>query len=210
MGCGPASLWRQNLDRLPASVEFTLGDLSIGMALQARKNLEAHSNFSYLVGDVQRLPFPEAHFDRVIANHMPYHVPDIQAAAREFKRCLKPGLPLFAATNGNAHMAELHQLVKDFEPGYILPLKAVDRFSLENAQAQLKQVFGSVEVLPFDSNLKVTNPAALVAYVGSMWDGLEDNDPARLQEFERFVRSRFQPEGYFWITKSQGLVIAHE
>ena len=57
--------------------------------------------------------------------------------------------------------------------------------------------------------LKVTDPAALSAYVSSMWDGLQAG-PARLQVFERFARSRFLPAGYFWITKSQGLVIAHD
>jgi ubiquinone/menaquinone biosynthesis C-methylase UbiE len=211
MGCGPASLWRGNLERLPEKTHFTLGDLSIGMAGQARTNLETHPQFSYLTGDVQQLPFPDAYFDRVIANHMLYHVPDIQAAVREIKRCLKPGCPLFAATNGVAHMAELHQIVREFDPGYALPAALeVHRFSLENARQQLEASFAVVEVRPFDSNLKVTDPAALMAYIGSMWDGLDGSDPTRLQEFERFARARFQPEGYFWITKSQGLVIAHD
>ena len=222
MGCGPASLWRQNLDRLPDSVRITLGDLSPGMAGQARMNLASPARtglasppgFSYLVGDAQRLPFPEAHFDRVIANHMLYHVPDIQAAAREFKRCLKPGLPLFAATNGEAHMAELHQMIRDFEPEHSLPLTEARRFTLENAPEQLEKVFATVEIIPFDSNLKVTDPAALVAYVASMGVGMIDlvdpSRPERLQEFGRFVRARFQPKGYLWITKSQGLVIAHD
>lgn len=213
MGCGPASLWRQNVlgpqaRPLPAGIKLTLGDLSGGMLREARANLQDHPAFTYLEADAQRLPFPDEAFDRLIANHMLYHVPDIQAAGREFKRLLKPGRPLFAATNGDAHMAELHQLFRAFEPNYTLPVMEVRRFSLENARQVLSGVFSQVEVLPFDSNLKVTNPAALVAYVASMWDGLEGSDPQRLLDFERFVRGKFEPQGYFWITKSQGLVIA--
>lgn len=210
MGCGPASLWRGNLDRLPENSRFYLGDLSIGMVRQGRTNLQAHPAYTFLAADAQNLPFPPASFDRLIANHMLYHVPDIPAAVREFKRALKPGCPLFAATNGDAHMAELYQVFREFEPNYTLPVSAVRRFSLENAARQLGQFFARVEVLPFDSNLKVTDPAALVAYVGSMWDALEGSSPERLREFERFVRARFQPKGYFWITKSQGLVIARD
>ena len=210
MGCGPASLWRGNLDRIPENTRFYLGDLSIGMLQQGRENLQSQPGFSYLNADAQRLPFPPASFDRLVANHMLYHVPDILAALREFKRALKPGCPLFAATNGDAHMAELYSLYLDFNPSHGLSGQVVARFSLENARAQLEQVFAQVEIRLFDSNLKVTDPAALVAYIGSLWDGLEGSSPERLQEFERFVRARFQPKGYFWITKSQGLVIAHD
>jgi ubiquinone/menaquinone biosynthesis C-methylase UbiE len=215
MGCGPASLWRGNLTgplarRLPENTRIILGDLSTGMVREARDHLQGHPVFAYHVSDVQRLPLPSALFDRLIANHMLYHVPDIQAALHEFKRCLKPGQPLFAATNGRAHMAELDQLLKDFEPGYTLALRAVERFALENAREQLERVFASVEVLPFDCNLKVTDPAALIAYVASMWGWLEDPSSEKFETFERFVRQRFQPKGYLWITKSAGLVIARD
>ena len=143
MGCGPASLWRGNLAgpgarRLPENTRITLGDLSTGMVSEARQNLEAADrsavHFGYLIADVQHLPFPDAQFDRLIANHMLYHVPDIQSAAREFKRTLKPGCPLFAATNGDAHMVELHQLCQEFDPGFSLLGSQVRRFSLENAR----------------------------------------------------------------------------
>jgi ubiquinone/menaquinone biosynthesis C-methylase UbiE len=223
MGCGPASLWRENLigpdaRSLPADVRITLGDLSTGMVTQARKNLaslthqnlERQTRFAFLAGDVQNLPFPDASFDRLIANHMLYHVPDIQAALIEFKRTLKPGQPLFAATNGNAHMAELHQLFQDFEPNNNFSARVARRYSLENARQMLGEVFTQVEVRIYDDNLIVTDPAALVAYVASMWDCLEDSDPERTLEFERYIQDQFKSKAYFWITKSQGLVVARD
>jgi ubiquinone/menaquinone biosynthesis C-methylase UbiE len=223
MGCGPASLWRENLigpqaRRIPPGIRFFLGDLSTGMVGQARTNLasatqENHRSqprFAFLAGDVQSLPFPDASFDRLIANHMLYHVPDILSAVREFKRTLKPGQPLFAATNGNSHMVELHQLFQDFEPNYNFSARVVRRYSLENARQILGEVFSQVEVRIYDNNLKVTDPAALVAYVASMWDGLEGSDPQRTLEFERFIRDQFKFKGYIWITTSAGLVIARD
>ena len=44
----------------------------------------------YAVLDLQALPFPEACFDAVIANHMLYHVPDRPRALAEVQRVLKP------------------------------------------------------------------------------------------------------------------------
>ena len=41
--------------------------------------------------DIQKgLPFPEAHFDRVLAVHVLEHLPDLPAAIKEIRRVLKP------------------------------------------------------------------------------------------------------------------------
>ncbi|MBV9581646.1 MAG: class I SAM-dependent methyltransferase, partial [Chloroflexi bacterium] len=41
-------------------------------------------------GDAEHLPLPSATYDRVMANHMLYHVADQLAALRELRRVLKP------------------------------------------------------------------------------------------------------------------------
>jgi SAM-dependent methyltransferase len=43
------------------------------------------------VGDGQRLPFPDATFDRIIAAEVMEHIPDDEQAAAELARVLKPG-----------------------------------------------------------------------------------------------------------------------
>ena len=40
-----------------------------------------------LVGDAAALPFADGTFDRVLAPHMLYHCPDIDAAVAELRRC---------------------------------------------------------------------------------------------------------------------------
>jgi ubiquinone/menaquinone biosynthesis C-methylase UbiE len=42
-------------------------------------------------GDAERLPFPDASFDRVSSNGVLHHTPDMPAALREIRRVLRPG-----------------------------------------------------------------------------------------------------------------------
>src|SRR5713101_8399291 len=39
LGCGPASLWKRNLDRIPSGSNIVLSDFSAGMLLDAGRNL---------------------------------------------------------------------------------------------------------------------------------------------------------------------------
>ena len=82
LGCGPANLWQKNLHRIPEGWDITLSDLSPGMVDKARENLadSAHP-FHLQTINAQDIPFPDADFDAVIANHMLYHVPDREIGA---------------------------------------------------------------------------------------------------------------------------------
>lgn len=62
------------------------------------------------VADAQRLPIPDRHADAVLAMHMLYHVPDIDAAIDEADRILAPGGVLVASTNSATDKAELDRL----------------------------------------------------------------------------------------------------
>jgi SAM-dependent methyltransferase len=113
------------------------------------------------------LPFADAQFDGVIANHMLYHVPDLPRGLAEIRRVLKPGGILFAATNGNGHMGEMHELLHRFDPQFtVTPFRL--GFSLENGAALLAPYFVAVELRRYESSLRVTESAALVAYARSM------------------------------------------
>ena len=108
IGYGPADLWVQNLDRLPAGWTITLTDFSVGMIEAAQRNLAgAGRPFTFRPMNAQSIPFDTATFDAVIANHMLYHVPDLTKAVAEIHSVLKPGGTLYAATNGKGHLREL-------------------------------------------------------------------------------------------------------
>ncbi|WP_231637535.1 MerR family transcriptional regulator [Paenibacillus sp. FJAT-27812] len=103
LGCGDAALWRRNVDLIPETWNITLTDLSPGMLDEAKISLGAHSGrFKFLVADAQAVPFHDNEFDIVIANHMLYHVLDINRAVPEMHRILKPGGCLYASTMSRA------------------------------------------------------------------------------------------------------------
>lgn len=205
-GCGSGRLWLQNLDRLPQDVELTLGDLSAGMAHQARDNLNGH--FIYAVYDIQNLPFNGQLFDRIVANHMLYHVPDIARAVKELRRLLKPGGLLCTATNGIKHMLDLHQLIRDFNPHYRLPTLELRRYTLENAAAILGAEFDQVDVRLYEDDLKVTAIQPLLDYILSMNFMYQVLSRSQIADLKKYLKVRFEQQGFILIRKSQGVLIA--
>ena len=111
LGCGPAGLWKSNIERVPAGLNITLSDFSPGMLEDARVSLgENASRFSFEQIDAQEIPREDAAFDLLLANHMLYHVPDPEKAYREISRVLKPGGRFCASTVGERSLHELKEL----------------------------------------------------------------------------------------------------
>jgi SAM-dependent methyltransferase len=52
---------------------------------------DLNSPLADLKMDIQDIPFPDAHFDAIICNHVLEHVTDDLQAMKEFHRVLKPG-----------------------------------------------------------------------------------------------------------------------
>jgi ubiquinone/menaquinone biosynthesis C-methylase UbiE len=205
VGCGTGKLWQENLDRLPPGWTVVLSDQSAGMLQQARENLDHQAQrFRLEQFDIQAIPFAAAQFDAVIANHMLYHVPDLDKGLAEIRRVLRPGGLLYAATNGGQHMLELHELLHEFD-------QTIPRtpwrlgFSLENGAALLAPYFARIEVRRFPSSLRVTEVAPLVAYVMSMSLAAGAQEAA----FAGFVATRLQEQnGEIVIRKDTGLFCA--
>jgi ubiquinone/menaquinone biosynthesis C-methylase UbiE len=195
LGCGPATLWRVNSERVDASWSLTLADLSAGMIEAARNGLGERA--TYVVTDAQELPFPAGSFDIVIANHMLYHVPDRPRAFAEFRRVLVPGGAFHASTNGRGHLAELAALI----PGQN-EWSYVEAFGLETGPEQLEPFFADIRVERFADALAVTEAEPVLAYIRSTsrYRG-EDLTSAR-----RTVEAAIARDGAFHVTKSQGVI----
>lgn len=144
VGCGPG-LYAHTLARLLPRVRYYGLDFSAGML--------AHHPYqnAIVLGDVQDIPFPDNSFDVVMANHMLYHVPDINRAILEVRRVLKPEGILLAATNSIENMPQFRELYKRAilvltAPGkpFRVPLPNSHLFTLESGTRQLARHFYAV------------------------------------------------------------------
>ena len=215
VGCGPGLLWKHNLDRIPLRWRFGLTDFSPGMLLEAQDNLgSSHAHFHYTAADAQNIPFPDATFDLVVANHMLYHVPDRPKAITELHRVLKSGGWLLAATNGLHHMAEIHELLMKLDPAMAKETDhafGVSEFTIENGAEQLSAVFTEVHLIPFIDSLEVTEAEPLLDYILSMTSS--DNLPLgdhKLRAFQQLFSDEIRHRGSFHISKYTSLIMAHK
>jgi ubiquinone/menaquinone biosynthesis C-methylase UbiE len=166
IGCGAATQWREeNRSRIDPTWAVTLVDFSRGMVHTAR-TATAGLGFNFCVTNAQTLPFADCTFDRVIANHMLYHVPDRAQAFSEIRRVLRQKGRLFAATNSPTSMGELTELVEEAQPNAYGP-KAPSQFSLENGGAQMAPYFSTIRIAEYKDALDVTEVQPLVDYVAS-------------------------------------------
>ncbi len=220
LGCGPAKLWRENLERIPQGWDVTLTDASPGMIEEAKAYLEdAPRAFSYEIVDVQEIPFADASFDAVVAIHMLYHVPDQPRALTEIRRVLRPGGRFYASTNGRAHMQEIGDLAAHFAEGEVLEnIRSAHRrnsFRLEDGLEMLSGYFADVTLHRFESSLVVTEAEPLLAFILSATAATELRERPnaaqmeRLEAFKTYLRRRIAAEGAVHITQASGLFEAH-
>jgi SAM-dependent methyltransferase len=205
LGCGPGRLWTENSARISGEWDITLSDFSAGMLEETRRNLASVGRlFSFEVIDAQSIPFEDASFDAVIANHMLYHVPDRSKTLSEIRRVLRPGGRFYASTVGAAHLREIGELVRRFDPQIVFGIGDEASFTLENGAQQLAPYFSNVAVYRYDDALIVTEAEPLIAYVlsGRVGAALEDD---RVAEFAAFVQHELAQHGTIHITKDSGL-----
>jgi ubiquinone/menaquinone biosynthesis C-methylase UbiE len=203
LGCGPGSLWLDNADRIPPRWDITLSDLSAGMVDEAQRRLSAVDRpFAFQVIDAQTIPFPDASFDAVIANHMLFHVPDLTGALAEIRRVLREGGRFYAATNGENNMRELQELLHAIDE--TVPPRRDVQFTLENGHQQLAAYFAHGQRHDYDDSLAITEVEPLVAYLLSSRASVDRDDP-QVRAFEKRIRQEIETAGAFTITKSVGL-----
>lgn len=210
IGAGTGLLWRTNLDRVPADWHFTLTDLSPGMLDEARENIGTRDQrFSFQSMDAANLEYASESFDAVIANHMLYHVPDIDRALAEVARVLKPQGLFYASTVGEGHLAELATLVRRTLPDY-RGAHYTARFCLENGEEQLSKHFVNVRRFLHDDSLIITEAEPLVAYVLSDGDVKSELTGNALDKFTRSVESEIRERGAIRVSKVAGMFEARK
>jgi ubiquinone/menaquinone biosynthesis C-methylase UbiE len=211
IGCGPGTFWGDNSNRIPDDWHITLSDFSPGMVREAKNNLRLHRGyFTFESSNAMAIPFPNATFDAVVANHMLYHVPDRQMALKEINRVLKPNGQFFAATNGKNHLRELDEIIDACSlptGAHLSTTFSSAGFTLDNGVQQLTPWFTQLVIRHYADALIVTEAKPLVNYILSMIPHTDiipdDSYETRLITI---VNDKIQQYGAINIQKSTGMI----
>lgn len=206
LGAGTCALWTQNSARMPRGWKLRITDFSEGMVEAASaalggSGIEAECS----IVDVKAVPFADASFDLVLANHMLYHVPDRSRALGEIRRILRPNGVVIASANGPRHMREIDEMIAALVPGSDRD-DTVAVFGLESGLAQLEAFFSDVEVRRYDDELRVTDAQAAVDYAASLASRAPTDDEIR--SMLRHVNEEIARNESFQVQKEAGAFVA--
>jgi len=209
VGCGAGWLWQAGGVAVPDDVTLTLTDLSPGMVGEAVERVTTAGRLASVTGepaDAQALPFATSSFDRVIANHMLYHLPDPARGVAELARVLRRDGRAIVATNGQRHLEELWTIRREVF-GPTLTNDIVENFGIDTAFPVLRQHFGSVGWHAFDDQLRCTDPADVVDYICSI-PPAETATPDEHSAIEAAVARAFADgDGTMTISKDTGCFV---
>lgn len=197
VGCGPGWLWANAAGALPPGLRLVLTDLSSGMVDEALVRVRAVARFASVDGsevDARQLPFVDAAFDVVVANHMLYHVPGPAEAVAELARVRRSGGVVLAATIGSGHLTTLWEIVRMVFGADLEAFDVSTAFDMETGRPILEAQFSSVELRRYEDELRCTDPDDVVAYLRSL-PPTDEASLAQLEQLTAVVHDRFDQAG---------------
>ena len=212
IGCGTGVLWKHLLKNKPSIKKIILSDFSDGMLKNAEGNLTEFRD-SYDIEfkkiDATTIPLENDQFDIVIANHVLYHVSDVEKSLSEISKVLKPGGLFYASTIGSQNMHQLKNIVKTYFPSVEDDTffgEFLKNFSLDDAVKRTQSFFSNSERIDYKDYLLLPSPKPLIDYISSF------NFPDTLdviekkESFEKKLLEDFDFSKGFRIDKEIGLI----
>ena len=208
LGCGNGRLWIENKAKLPADCEIILSDISEGMIRDVRREQSLQDDrFSFAAFDCHAIPYEDASFDLVIANHVLFYCKDVDRVCSEVGRVLKPGGRFVCGTYGVAHMQEVSRLVTQFDDRITLSGENLyEHFGKENGAQALAPYFAEVDWQQNEEALIVTPAEPLIEYVLSCHGNQNQYILEKYNKFRKYVEGQIR-NGYT-ITKDAGIFIS--
>ena len=206
LGCGNGRLWIENKAKLPADCEIILSDISEGMIRDVRREQSLQDDrFSFAAFDCHAIPYEDASFDLVIANHVLFYCKDVDRVCSEVGRVLKPGGRFVCGTYGVAHMQEVSRLVTQFDDRITLSGENLyEHFGKENGAQALAPYFAEVDWQQYEDALIVTQAEPLIEYVLSCHGNQNQYILEKYNKFRKYVEGQIR-NGYT-ITKDAGIL----
>lgn len=208
LGCGNGRLWIENKAKLPADCEIILSDISEGMIRDVRREQSLQDDrFSFAAFDCHAIPYEDASFDLVIANHVLFYCKDVDRVCSEVGRVLKPGGRFVCGTYGVAHMQEVSRLVTQFDDRITLSGENLyEHFGKENGAQALAPYFAEVDWQQYEDALIVTQAEPLIEYVLSCHGNQNQYILEKYNKFRKYVEGQIR--NVYTITKDAGIFIS--
>lgn len=219
IGCGNAKLWAHNAEKLPHNLKITLTDRSEHMLAGARATMEPFGkllqtrkiSIQYQVADANKLKLLPETYHLIVANHVLYHVSELDACLRAISKALRFDGIFCCSTIGMNHMQELHEMVAEFDANIEIPSNNhVTMFRLENSLEKLKQYFETVQREIQDNDLVVDNADAIYNYVSSYPGNAPYILSCREKEFRQIIQEKIDKNGAIYIHKAAGMFICEK
>lgn len=207
LGCGNGRLWIENKAKLPADCEIILSDISEGMIRDVRREQSLQDDrFSFAAFDCHAIPYEDASFDLVIANHVLFYCKDVDRVCSEVGRVLKPGGRFVCGTYGVAHMQEVSRLVTQFDDRITLSGENLyEHFGKENGAQALAPYFA--EWTGSNTRMHLRDAGRpLIEYVLSCHGNQNQYILEKYNKFRKYVEGQIR-NGYT-ITKDAGIFIS--
>ena len=207
LGCGDGVHWKDRIDKLPKACKLILSDFSEGMLNLVKERYSKFDNVSFEKIDIQSIPSEDNSFDMIIANHMLFHVPDLNKALQEVNRVLKKGGYFYSATDGNGGMRPfLHEAIKQFNPESKAFTEQLP-FNLQNGKEILERYFPIVERFDYENVLAITKTEDLMEWLKSTTSisGFSEENLADLYKYFENIRVK---DGAINIPRETGLFIS--
>ena len=210
LGCGNGTLWVENIERIPQKAQIVLTDFSKGMLKDAKKNLKNYAQrFNFKIVDAHFIPFEDCSFDVVLANHMLYHVTDLDKVLCEIKRILKPGGYFYSSTVGEKHLKEMKEITSLFDGGTTSSnWEFIQKFTLDNGIDILARFFEDLSVARYEDNLFVTDAQPIIDYIFSMKNSSDIFSEKVLEKLFDFLNKAIEKNKGIFITKDSGVLKA--
>lgn len=199
VGAGTGALWSR-VEHRARGLRLTLTDFSAAMCARLR----AVPGAQVWCCSATALPFADASFDTVVANHMLYHLDDPDAGLREFARVLRPGGRLAVATNGSDHIEEITALAAAVGRARMTP--GLSDFTAETGPGRVARYFTGVDCERYPCHLVVPTVEPVLDYLASL--SAEPLTSAQRSAARDLVQARIDADGGFRVRKHSVLITA--